>query len=171
MICTTAKADLISSATRHNWIEDIPAPPLDNRESGMTDEWPLRSFIELGAYTGAVRCARLHAQLVLREWGFTGLSDTCAQVISELVTNSVQASEAAGEFTTVRLWLFSDKEKVLILVWDGLPQPPAPRTDVDELAESGRGLLLVSIWSEQWSWYPFPAGGKVVWALCSEAFR
>jgi hypothetical protein len=67
---------------------DIPAPPVDNRESGMTDEWPLRSFIELGAYTGAVRCARLHARLVLREWGFTGLGDTCAQVISELVTNT-----------------------------------------------------------------------------------
>jgi len=106
---------------------------------------------------------------VLREWGFGELIDTCALVVSELVTNSVQASRAAGEFTTVRLWLFSDKEKVLILVWDGLPQSPAPRTAVDELAESGRGLFLVGRMSEQWSWYPVAAGGKVVWALCSEA--
>ena len=65
MTCMTVSAD---TAASDNCVEDIPAPPLDNRESGMTDEWPLRSFIELGAYTGAVRCARLHAQLVLREW-------------------------------------------------------------------------------------------------------
>src|SRR5260370_22785418 len=133
MSCTTVSA---GSAANDNCIEDIPAPPPGNRDSGMTGEWPLRSFLELGAYTGAVRCARMHAQLVLWEWGFGELGDTCALVVSELVTNSVQASRAAGEFTTVRLWLFSDKDKGLILVWDGLPQPPAPRTAVDELAES-----------------------------------
>jgi hypothetical protein len=55
MICTTVSA---VTAASDNCIEDIPAPPLDNRDSGMTDGWPLRSFLELGAYTEAVRCTR-----------------------------------------------------------------------------------------------------------------
>src|SRR5260370_41353018 len=127
MSCTTVSA---GSAANDNCIEDIPAPPPGNRDSGMTGEWPLRSFLELGAYTGAVRCARLHAELVLWEWGFGELGDTCALVVSELVTNSVQASRAAGEFTTVRLWLFSGNEKGLIPVLDSLPPATSPRHGV-----------------------------------------
>jgi len=35
----------------------------------MADEWPLRSYLELGALPSAVPCARLHAKQVLWEWG------------------------------------------------------------------------------------------------------
>jgi len=38
----------------------------------MADEWPLRDFIEFGALPGAVPCARLHARLLLAEWGLSG---------------------------------------------------------------------------------------------------
>jgi hypothetical protein len=33
-------------------------------------QWPLRSFLELGALPGAVPYARLHARQVLWEWGY-----------------------------------------------------------------------------------------------------
>jgi len=66
----------------------------------------------------------------------------------------------------VRLWLLSDRRKVLVLVWDANPQPPA-LIEAGDYAESGRGLFLVAAFSERWGSYPTPqTGGKVVWALC-----
>ena len=67
-------------------------------------------------------------------------------------------------FAPVRLWVLSDKQSVLILVWDSSPQPPA-RIDAAGDAENGRGLLLVEAMSTQWNWHaPHHLGGKVVWA-------
>jgi hypothetical protein len=67
----------------------------------------------------------------------------------------------------VRLWLLSDRQRVLVLVWDANPQPPI-RIDVDLAAEAGRGLLLVEALSNKWDWYGHrEMGGKVVWALCA----
>jgi anti-sigma regulatory factor (Ser/Thr protein kinase) len=170
MTYATTVTEINALALGIDYMDMVPVPPLDGREACMTGEWPLRSFLELGAYAGAVRCARLHAQLVTREWGFGELGDTCAFVVSELVPNAIRASRALGQFTTVRLWLFSDKGKVLILVWDASPLPPRPAADPDPLAESGRGLYLVGQSSEHWSWYYTADSGKAVWALCSEAF-
>jgi hypothetical protein len=66
--------------------------------------------------------------------------------------------------TPVRIWLLSDKRRVLILIWDASPQPPVRMSSRDD-AENGRGLLLVETISTQWSWYfPHDSGGKVVWA-------
>jgi anti-sigma regulatory factor (Ser/Thr protein kinase) len=134
----------------------------------MAREWPLRSFLELGAYPGAVPCARLHARQLLWEWRQTGLSEGIELVVDELVTNAVKASRSLGADTPVRLWLFSDKEAVLIMVWDASQHPPeqASRQQAGELREGGRGLLLVDAVSERWAWYLVnEAGGKVVWAL------
>jgi hypothetical protein len=35
----------------------------------MAEEWPLETFLELGALPTAVACARWHAKQVLWEWG------------------------------------------------------------------------------------------------------
>jgi len=140
----------------------------DVRYSAPGDSWPLQSFLEFGAYAGAVRCARLHARQVAWEWGLGELENTCAEVVSELVTNAVVASRALDQFTGVRLWLLSDKDKLLILVWDAHPGMPAPRVVDENTGESGRGLFLVGKMSEQWGWYATEPG-KVVWALIAEA--
>ena len=67
----------------------------------------------------------------------------------------------------VRLWLVSDRQQIVIFVWDASPLPPAP-ADAGEDAESGRGLLIVEAASERWGWGSPPAlGGKVVWAQTS----
>lgn len=101
---------------------------------------------------------------MLWEWGLATLAGSAELVVSELVTNAVQASGAIGRTAPVRLWLLSDEAQLLILVWDASPHPPV-RADVSDDAETGRGLLLVDAISEQWAWY-FPAqeGGKYVWA-------
>jgi hypothetical protein len=42
----------------------------------MTQRWPLRSSLILGALPGAVPCARLHARQVLWEWGLDSVAKT-----------------------------------------------------------------------------------------------
>jgi len=103
--------------------------------------------------------------------GLAGLGEHVELVLSELVTNAVQASRSFGQIAPVRLWLLSDKEKVLILVWDASPHPPVPTdSDAADIREGGRGLMLVDAISDKWSWYFVrETGGKVVWALCTDA--
>jgi anti-sigma regulatory factor (Ser/Thr protein kinase) len=130
-------------------------------------EWTLQSFLELGALDGAVPSARLHARHVLREWGLAALADDAELVVSELVTNGVQASRAMAH-AAIRLWLASDQAQVAICVWDASPRPPV-RMDAAEEAENGRGLLLVEAVSAQWGWFPAERAGdghgKVVWSI------
>ena len=157
----------------------VRIPPFAARREGSpVDQWPLQSFLELGALAGAVPCARLHARHVLREWGLAGLADSCELLVSEMITNGVQASRAMTQ-AAVRLWLVSDRAQVVILAWDASPLPPVP-ADPRADSENGRGLLLIDAISERWGWY-FPEqqpstgapgqGGKVVWAVVQLASR
>jgi hypothetical protein len=148
-------------------------PPFAARQEGSpAAQWPLHTFLELGALAGAVPCARLHARHVLWEWGLAGLADSTELLVSEMITNGVQASRAMTQ-AAVRLWLVSDRARVVILAWDASPQPPVP-ADPRADSENGRGLLLVDAISERWGWYlpdqqlgtDTPAQrGKVVWAI------
>ena len=131
--------------------------------SSTFTRWPLRDYLELGALPGAVPCARLHARLLIREWGLAALVDDVEILVSEIVTNAVHASQEL-QMVPVRLWLLADAAQVMIIVWDASPQTPI-RADVSTEAESGRGLLLVEALSQQWGTCAALAGGKTVWAL------
>ncbi len=145
----------------------VPVLPSHTQGTTMTSEWPLRDAIEFGPLPGAVPCARLHTRLLLAEWGLTGLTGQAEVVVSELVTNAVAASRQLPWISPVRLWLYADTARVLIAVWDANPQLPT-RAGADELAESGRGLLLVESLSAGWDAYPTADwGGKVVQAICA----
>jgi len=96
----------------------------------MANQWPLHSYFELGALPGAVPCARLHARQMLWEWKLTDLSESVELLVSELITNAVKTSQIMDGIPPVRLWLLSDRQRVLVLVWDTNPQPPI-RIDVD----------------------------------------
>jgi anti-sigma regulatory factor (Ser/Thr protein kinase) len=139
----------------------------------MTDRWPLRSYLELRALNGAVPCARLHTRQVLWEWGLQELAETVELVVSEILTNAVQASEGLtgsrfwGEWLpgppSVRLWLSSDERGILVQVWDGNSDLPQ-RQESELQAEHGRGLLIVEAVCQNWGAYrPEGASGKVVW--------
>ncbi|MGH7866135.1 MAG: ATP-binding protein [Candidatus Dormibacteraceae bacterium] len=133
----------------------------------MADDWPLHSYLELGALPGAVPCARLHTRQLLWEWGFNEVSDTAELLVSELITNATYATQAIKQDLPIRFWLLSDKTQVIISVWDGNPRPPVLR-DISEEAESGRGLVLVDALSDKWDWYPHKSfGGKIVWCEIS----
>jgi anti-sigma regulatory factor (Ser/Thr protein kinase) len=144
----------------------VPVPPAQDRDTDMTGHWPAQDFLELSALPGAVPSARLHARHIIWEWGLIALTDAVEHVVSELVTNAVTAARAMPQISPIRLWLLSDSWKVLVIAWDASPRSPA-LTEPGDLAESGRGLLLVQALSERWGSYPTPQqGGKVVWALC-----
>ena len=101
--------------------------------------------------------------------GLDRLADDTELLVSELTTNALQASAPIAD-AAIGLWLASDCERAVILVWDPSPQPPTPANPGQD-AEDGRGMLLVQALSLQWGWY-FPAStspgghaGKVVWAI------
>jgi anti-sigma regulatory factor (Ser/Thr protein kinase) len=97
--------------------------------------WPLRAYLELEVADTAPRQARHYARQALGEWGLADLAEDAELVISELVTNAVQATAAlpatpfAGHPRSaaphVRLWLSADKGRLLILVWDPSDELPA----------------------------------------------
>jgi anti-sigma regulatory factor (Ser/Thr protein kinase) len=130
----------------------------------MTDPWPLRSSLELGALPTAASCACLHVKHVLWEWGLISLVESVELLVSELVTNAVNATGQPGQTVSVNLagTGTGTGTRVLIEVWDADPQPPGP----GEPGEGGTsdGVLLVAALSTRWDWYPTqdPAG-KIVW--------
>jgi anti-sigma regulatory factor (Ser/Thr protein kinase) len=132
--------------------------------------WPLRASLPLGPVLTAAGCARAWASEVLWEWKLTGLAETVTLIVSELVTNAVAASRAmdGGPFP-VRLWMFSDRMRGLVVVWDACPNPPM-RLDPADDVEDGRGLMLVAALSAEWGWHPAEwdrLEGKATWALIS----
>lgn len=144
-------------------------------ELASTRNWPLRSYLELGALPTAVPCARLHAKNILYEWGMGSLADTVELLVSEIATNAVRASASTPVqvwpryegLPVIRLWIASNRDHVLIQVWDSDHNKPVPANAGPD-AETGRGLLLVETLSTTWGYYaPHGQGGKIVWALCS----
>lgn len=171
------EADVVQGSPGRDVLDPEPGSgvgPASDPDEDMND-WPYRSYLELGALPSAVPCARLHAKHLLWEWGLDQFSETVELVVSELVTNAQQVSaKMTGArcdegwrpgVPPIRLWLYSDKERVVVEVWDidgHLPQPQS----IDLEAESGRGLLLVESLCAEWGAYiPKGDSGKVVWGV------
>ncbi len=127
----------------------------------MTDPWLFRSSLELGALPTAVPCACLHVRHILWEWGLNSLAESAELLVSELVTNAVNAT--AGR--TVTLHLAGHPTRVLIEVRDADPQPPGTRApNEDGTSEGDDRVLLLAALSTRWDWYPTQEPlGKVVW--------
>ncbi|WP_170293718.1 MULTISPECIES: ATP-binding protein [Nocardiopsis] len=133
-----------------------------------------------------VRFARHMAVFTACGWGCEQIADTVELVVSELVTNAVDAAIAAGlkdgpypwEVTSghrIDLTMRLHEKGVDILVEDRLPGLPRfrsnasaaeatrPEATLAQLEEHGRGLLLIATLATQWGFTPQPGGGKVVW--------
>jgi anti-sigma regulatory factor (Ser/Thr protein kinase) len=139
----------------------------DPIETGYVDTGsprrPRSDSLELGPLAGAVPSARLHARYVLMEWGLGAIAENAELVVSELVTNALQATWHAGTCDPVRLSLLADDRSVLVVVSDAIPDPPRPRR-AGPGDEEGRGLTIVGKVSDWWDWKP-AHGGKLVRAL------
>ncbi len=136
--------------------------------------WAVQSVMVIAALPTATPCARLHARNIACEWGLGELADTVELVVSELVTNAVQASvDRDGRpryspehgLSCVHLRLSTDGIAALIEVWDESARPPTP-VQPGLTDEGGRGLMLVNSFTERWGWeLPQSGRGKIVWAL------
>jgi len=141
-------------------------------------DWPLISDLgPLGALPTAPRLARGFAAVVLNGWGLDDQVDVTELLVSELATNVIRASTTSdgqprydddGKLPLLWVRLLSDQSRLMIEVWDNLPQvlgaPVVRHPEPDE--ESGRGLEMVSALSEDWGWESVPGWrGKRVWAL------
>jgi hypothetical protein len=143
--------------------------------------FPLRSFLELGAYRNAPGSARGHARNVLVEWGLERFTDAVILVLSEMITNSVNATGKVrwdAGVPPVRLWMLGGPGgggtgEVLLVVWDAITEvPDMGKAGAED--ESGRGLGIVHWLSgRQWDCYlpPAPHGGKVTRALLGCPWR
>jgi hypothetical protein len=141
--------------------------------NGAVTRWPLVSALPpLGALTTAPASARAHVGAVLPGWHLADLTDVCQFVVSELVTNALEASTGPtgeliyvdGRMPVIRLRLLSDGSRVLIQVLDQASGFPAPRRAASD-AEDGRGLQLVNALTRgRWGWQAVDSRAKVVWA-------
>lgn len=143
------------------WPAREPAAPVSPPPSRPAD-----TRLDLGAFDTAVPCARGHARCVLAEWGVRGdAADTIELVVSELVTNALQATTGLRRTvpSSVRLRLAADSPYVVVEVADDAPAPPA-RQHPEAAAEHGRGLMIVEAVCTEWGSYSVTGTGKVVWA-------
>jgi anti-sigma regulatory factor (Ser/Thr protein kinase) len=134
-------------------------------EPGTMTPRPLHTSLDLAALPTAVACARGHARSVALECGLAHLGDTAELLASEMVTNALQASERLRTVETpiVRIWVTSDRESIVLGVWDASAAMPV-RQKAGPTDDSGRGLMILDALSADWGSYR-EADGKVVWAL------
>jgi anti-sigma regulatory factor (Ser/Thr protein kinase) len=142
----------------------VPVLPASDQLAPAAARWPLYAALDLGALLTAPGCGRAWTQALLWEWRLAHLADTAQVVVSELLTNAVQASRGLDR-AAIQLSLASDRDRLLVFVRDHVPGTPDPRhAGADD--EGGRGLMLVESLSDEFGWYRPTDGtpGKVVWA-------
>jgi anti-sigma regulatory factor (Ser/Thr protein kinase) len=123
---------------------------------------PRRSFLELGPLPTAVACARLHAKNVLLEWGLATLVDDVELIISELMTNALDASAALPSAPPIGLALLNCGDRLVIEAWDHSPDDPV-RCEASDEDECGRGLVVIEALSDRWGVNRTGYATKAVW--------
>jgi anti-sigma regulatory factor (Ser/Thr protein kinase) len=137
---------------------------------------PQANYLMLPARQSAVRSARSHVRRVLAAWGLETMTDDVELLVSEPVTNSVEATAINSDQGAwdrivdppgaVYLCIsMTTKPTVLIEVWDSELKPPIP-INATANDEHGRGLTLVRALSTAWGTRWPETGGKIVWCEC-----
>ncbi|MET9145639.1 MULTISPECIES: ATP-binding protein [unclassified Streptomyces] len=134
----------------------------------------LVSNLRLAATPTAASCARIFVAHALREWQADALVQDAQLVVSELVTNAVQATGVPKESPTwleleglqlLHVGVYGHGRSVTIQVWDSSKEPPVKQKAGGEAwAESGRGLAIVEALALHVGHFFLSTGGKVVWA-------
>ncbi len=144
------------------------------RREHMAEDNQLRDMnsLTLAAVATAARCSRLFARSTLRQWGLVRMVDDSELVISELVTNAVEATgitdpqprwHELADLAAIRARLLLYDTRVTIEVWDRAQVAPILKQANPE-DDYGRGLSIVNALCARWNYFYPSTGGKVVWA-------
>jgi anti-sigma regulatory factor (Ser/Thr protein kinase)/anti-anti-sigma regulatory factor len=171
MLCG-ASAEL-STHTGGRILGGVPSFPTYAQARAAVDDVNLRSprsmSVRLAANPGAPRRARAMVSHACRSWNLDHLHGPAAVVVSELVSNAV---EHAGTDVHVTARLLSDH--LLLSVRDHSPHLrvlPRPETvDGPRLAQRGRGLQLVEVYTTAWGSHS-ATDSKTVWATLRATSR
>ncbi len=122
--------------------------------------------VRLAALPSAVPWARRVLRHMIREWQLESIADAAALLVSELVTNAVDASAASasrahGKLPMIGLTIRLTAASLVLEVSDTSPLRPV-RQEADSAADHGRGLVLVDALADAWG-DRTADGGKVVW--------
>lgn len=120
---------------------------------------PQRYQERYAARLEAAQQARRDIALVLESWGLSHLIEVAEQVVTELVANAVEHTDAATVAVSATR---TGEEAVRIIVTDTSRTRPTPATPSSD-DENGRGLLLVEALAHAWG-SELVHGGKRVWA-------
>lgn len=124
--------------------------------------------MQLSATRRGARLARRLAVQQLAEWGWpydSEASCAAAHIVAELAVNAVQHGRVPGRDFRLRLDLDEDDRLRIEVVdarFDRLP--PGPARTADDMAETGRGLVIVRALTDRWGTELRPAPCKTVWA-------
>jgi anti-sigma regulatory factor (Ser/Thr protein kinase) len=112
----------------------------------------------------SARHLRRILRLYLTAWGMDDLSDRASLALTELIANVVR--HCPDRRATVLILRQPQERGLRVEVTDTSPCPPLS-TAVDELAEGGRGVVIVEAVTDRWGWVPLAdRPGKTVWFEC-----
>lgn len=130
--------------------------------------------LKCAATVTAPGCARAFVNHTLRSWLLEDLVDDAEVIVSELVTNAVEATGITDPNPTYadleRLALLAVQvrvagETLFIEVWDNDSNKPAsPPPSAKKHDEVGRGLAIVQALSKGYGAMTMKKGGKIIWA-------
>ncbi|MEW2529926.1 ATP-binding protein [Streptomyces sp. NPDC047071] len=142
-----------------------PPDPAPHAEDGRTDRVYQRDRrtrrpggfralrLRLPAAADAVPGARHRVRRSVIEWGWGDQADTVELLFCELLSNAVKhASTGSRTEETVEVGVRQTDTSLIVTVDDSGSKgtPTVTGSPVDELAESGRGLLLVEAMASAW---------------------
>ncbi|WP_328912666.1 MULTISPECIES: ATP-binding protein [unclassified Streptomyces] len=128
--------------------------------------------MRLVAVVTAVGLSRAFVRQTLAGWQLPDLVDSAELIVSELVTNAVEATgitdpsptwEMVEAHHVVGVRLRVVHRRLYVEVWDRANGSPVVSPQSPD-AEGGRGLFLVNSLSRRWATYRPAQGGKVVWS-------
>jgi len=133
---------------------------------GHDEIWPLTSRAEFNAEPASVPSARAFATYFLCEWVVADPGIEIGRtIVSELVTNAVQACLRRGITEPVSVRLRSNFDSLVVEVEDRAPGMPhlSGHEQPDQIG--GHGLVLVGALAERWGFYWHDGDRKVVWVI------
>lgn len=133
----------------------------------------LRTQLKFAATWTAPSCSRMFVRCTLTSWLLPHLADDAELIVSELVTNAVKATGTTDpnasyadlrDLAILAVQVRVSGDALVIEVWDGDTGEPGEPPAAGELAEGGRGLVIVAALSRRYGVTTPATGGKTVWA-------